>query len=72
VWIVLHWLTALAEVIAVVAAILVLGLLIAVAGFWTISRILGRFEDAPLEPDPYDDEIDYDLKTPEIPADRRG
>jgi hypothetical protein len=54
-WELIHFLESSVEVIAVVAGVLIAGLLIALAGLWLLPKILGATAE-PLE-DPYlDDE----------------
>ena len=43
------------------ALILVVGLMIAMAAFWVLSRFLGKLTSAPVEPDPDECEIDDTL-----------
>jgi hypothetical protein len=67
-WEFFHWFTSLAEVIAVVAAILALGLIIAKAAFWVLSRSLGRLASTPAEPDPDEYETDISLSAAAVPT----
>ena len=57
-WEPLQWFISLVEVITVMAAILVVGLIIAMAAFWVLSRCLGKVTDAPVEPDPEEYDMD--------------
>ena len=73
----LHWLIGLAEVLGVTAAILVGGIILAMAAFWVLARCLGQpiaepAEPDPAEPDPEEDEVDESSATavvPDQPAD---
>ena len=67
-WELLHWFTSLVEVVAVVAAILALGLVIAIAAFWVLSRSLGKLAATPAEPDPDEYETDSSLSAAAVPG----
>jgi hypothetical protein len=58
-WEALSWITALVEVIVVATAILGAGLVIATAGFWILSRILGRIAGPQIESDSAEYEEDH-------------
>ena len=60
-WEPLQWFISLVEVITVMAAILVVGLIIAMAAFWVLSQSLGKLAGAPAEPDPDEHETDGGL-----------
>jgi hypothetical protein len=59
-WEPVQWFVSLVEVIAVVAAILAAGVIIAKTAFWVLSRILSQFAGAHTEPDPDEYEVDPD------------
>jgi hypothetical protein len=60
-WDLLQWFVSLVEVIAVMAAILVIGLMIAMAAFWVLSRSLGKLAGPPDESDPNEYGMDDSL-----------
>ncbi len=57
-WGALHFLLNLAVVITVGATILVVGLIVAAAAFWTLAWSLGKFSDPLNESDPTEDDTD--------------
>ena len=63
----LHWLIGLAEVLGVTAAILVGGILVAMATFWVLARGLGQPIAEPAEPDPEEYEMDDSSATVVVP-----
>ena len=65
-WEALQWFVGLVEVIAVVGAILFLGLVITMTSFWLLSRTLGKFPD-PAEPDPSEWELDGNFAADIVP-----
>jgi len=50
------WLVSLTEVGAVIAAILLIGLVVGTTGFWMLGRFLSKLAGPPIELDPYEDE----------------
>ena len=57
-WEVFHFFVSFAEVVVVVASILIAGLIAAVGVFWILSRILGKVADPSEGSDSPDDEMD--------------
>jgi hypothetical protein len=66
-WEALDFFVGLVEVTAVVASILVVGLMIATAAFWILSRSLGKLADPLAGSDSYEDEMDGCMEVKAIP-----
>ena len=49
------WLVSLTEVGAVIAAILLIGLVVGTTGFWMLGRFLSKLAGPPIELDPYEE-----------------
>jgi hypothetical protein len=64
-WEVFHFLLSFAEVVAVIALILFVGLTIAVAVFWILSRSLGKRADPAAGFESYDEEMDGSAEDPD-------
>jgi hypothetical protein len=57
----LHWFVGLIEVVAVVTAILLVGLIVGMTGFWILGRSLSKLEGPSVELDPREYELDEDV-----------
>jgi hypothetical protein len=55
---VVDWFVGLTEAAAVIAAVLFIGLVVGVSGFWMLSHGLGKLAGPSAELDPYEDEPD--------------
>lgn len=51
-----HWLLSLTEVGAVIAAVLLVGLIVGMAGFWVLGFFVSKLAGPPTELDSYPDE----------------
>jgi len=65
----LQFVEGLVEVSAAVASILLVGLLIAVAAFWILSRVLGKIGDPPAGSESIDEEEYGHVSVPIPPGD---
>jgi hypothetical protein len=55
----INWFVALIELVSVIAAILLIGLIIGMTGFWMLGRFVRKLAGAPAELEP-EDELDED------------
>ena len=67
----LHWVVGLIEVVAVVTAILLVGLVVGMTGFWILGRSLIKLEGPSVGLDPREYELDEDVAA-QVVALRRG
>jgi hypothetical protein len=52
------WFVSLTEVGAVIAAILLIGLVVGMAGFWILGHFIGKLAGPPAELDPYEMDLE--------------
>jgi hypothetical protein len=57
----LHWFVSLIEVVAVVTAILLVGLVVGSTGFWILYRSLSKLEGPSAELDPQEYELEENV-----------
>ena len=58
----LSWVAGLIEAVGVVAAILLVGLVVGMTGFWILVHSLSKLAGQPAESDPQEHEQDFDVE----------